>query len=220
MIYFQDWNIRADGCVIARQYDNLTRTIAVSGDIPVGWDWVLLVQVGECLDILPLTVCEDGLSAALSAQQLAFSGYYSMQLRGTQGEMVRHSNIISVFVPKSLSGDEMWPVLPSEFTQMERRVAKAAAEAQGYTTHPPAIDEQGNWVLWDGSKYVDSGVSALGVEGPEGDRGVSGVYVGSGDMPEGCNVQIDPDGDAVTMEELVEQVLKELPVYNGEVEAV
>ena len=30
--------------------------------------------------------------------------------------------------------------------------------------------------------------------GPQGLQGVSGVYVGSGDMPEGYNVQIDPDG--------------------------
>jgi hypothetical protein len=32
--------------------------------------------------------------------------------------------------------------------------------------------------------------------GPEGPQGVSGVYVGSGDMPDGYNVQIDPNGEA------------------------
>lgn len=32
--------------------------------------------------------------------------------------------------------------------------------------------------------------------GPQGPQGVSGVYVGSGEMPEGYNVQIDPDGEA------------------------
>jgi hypothetical protein len=30
----------------------------------------------------------------------------------------------------------------------------------------------------------------------KGDPGVSGVYVGSGDMPEGYNIQIDPNGEA------------------------
>ena len=35
-----------------------------------------------------------------------------------------------------------------------------------------------------------------GPEGPEGKQGVSGVYVGGGEMPEGYNVQIDPDGGA------------------------
>ena len=33
----------------------------------------------------------------------------------------------------------------------------------------------------------------------DGKDGVSGVYVGSGDMPEGYNVQIDPDGDVVPL---------------------
>ena len=32
--------------------------------------------------------------------------------------------------------------------------------------------------------------------GKDGKDGVSGVYVGDGDMPEGYNVQIDPTGDA------------------------
>lgn len=33
-----------------------------------------------------------------------------------------------------------------------------------------------------------------GDQGPPGETGTSGVYVGSGDMPENCNVQIDPNG--------------------------
>lgn len=37
-------------------------------------------------------------------------------------------------------------------------------------------------------------------------KGASGVYVGSGEMPEGCNVQIDPEGEAVTLESLVNEV--------------
>lgn len=34
-----------------------------------------------------------------------------------------------------------------------------------------------------------------GDRGEKGDRGFSGVYVGSGDMPDGYNVQIDPEGE-------------------------
>ena len=42
---------------------------------------------------------------------------------------------------------------------------------------------------------IDNGYNfAFGI--PEG---TSGVYVGAGDMPENCNVQIDPSGDANTM---------------------
>jgi hypothetical protein len=35
------------------------------------------------------------------------------------------------------------------------------------------------------------------IKGEKGDTGNSGVYVGSGEMPEDCNVQIDPNGDVV-----------------------
>lgn len=42
-----------------------------------------------------------------------------------------------------------------------------------------------------------------------------GVYVGSGNMPEGCNVQIDPNGECVTRESLVNDVLSSLPSWEG-----
>ena len=46
-----------------------------------------------------------------------------------------------------------------------------------------------------------------GAKGDKGETGNSGVYVGSGDMPADCNVQIDPSGDAefvVTMSDVQE----------------
>ena len=39
-------------------------------------------------------------------------------------------------------------------------------------------------------------------KGEKGDKGDSGVYVGSGDMPEGYNVQIDPEGEAFNIGDL------------------
>lgn len=45
------------------------------------------------------------------------------------------------------------------------------------------------------------------LKGAKGDPGVSGVYVGSGDMPEGYNVQIDPDGDVIDVAELSERII-------------
>ena len=43
-------------------------------------------------------------------------------------------------------------------------------------------------------------------DGEQGERGVSGVYVGSGDMPDGYNVQIDPMGEVLTLEQLIKKV--------------
>ena len=42
--------------------------------------------------------------------------------------------------------------------------------------------------------YTGDLTGPQGVQGEQGPRGLSGVYVGSGEMPEGYNVQIDPDG--------------------------
>ena len=44
--------------------------------------------------------------------------------------------------------------------------------------------------------------SLKGERGEKGDTGNSGVYVGSGEMPADCNVQIDPAGNPITLEDL------------------
>ena len=64
--------------------------------------------------------------------------------------------------------------------------------------------------VFDGTVFVDVGL----VRGP---RGLSGVHFGSGDMPEDCNVQIDPTGSAVTVVDEVIKDSKEL-VTSGAVE--
>ena len=55
------------------------------------------------------------------------------------------------------------------------------------------INEEGILIftLTDGTK-----IELGSVKGDQGPRGESGVYVGTGEMPEGCNVQIDPSGEA------------------------
>jgi hypothetical protein len=45
-------------------------------------------------------------------------------------------------------------------------------------------------------------LSLKGDRGEKGETGNSGVYLGSGDMPEDCNVQIDPNGDSLTIEDI------------------
>lgn len=47
------------------------------------------------------------------------------------------------------------------------------------------------FTLTDGTK-----IELGSVKGDPGPRGESGVYVGTGEMPEDCNVQIDPSGEA------------------------
>ena len=106
MIHFDDWLLTKDeGPVIARQYDNLTRRLEILGDIPEGWSWTLLVQADKHLDIIALAPMEGGMGVDLTAEMLALSGYYTVQLKGVQGELVRHTNQVRIFIPDSLSGD-------------------------------------------------------------------------------------------------------------------
>ena len=58
-----------------------------------------------------------------------------------------------------------------------------------------------NLYLWNGTTWVNLG-ALQGPKGDKGETGNSGVYVGSGDMPDDCNVQIDPTGKVITYEEL------------------
>ena len=170
MIRFDDWSIQADGEIIARQFDHLTRTLSVTGDLPEGWEWTMIVTADGNMDYLPLKAMKGGIGIALTAQQLSVGDkYYLMQLRGTQGELVKHTNQVSVYIPATLSGDKQWPKLPSEFSDMERRVndatqrtETAAEDARSYASHPPVIGENGNWMEWNGKAYVDTGKHSRG----------------------------------------------------------
>ena len=43
-------------------------------------------------------------------------------------------------------------------------------------------------------KIKDNKGNFIPIHAIKGERGPSGVYIGSGEMPEDCNVKIDPDG--------------------------
>lgn len=175
MIHFDDWRLWADpGPAIARQYDNLTRRLEITGDLPEGWDWTLLVEADrEHLDLIALRPMEGGLGVDLTAEMLALSGYYTIQLRGNQGELARHTNQVRIFIPSSLSGDANWPELPSEFSQAE-------ADIRALNAHPPIPGDGGYWLVWDldGEKYVTSSLPlpdvSVGPPGPQGPQGPQG----------------------------------------------
>ena len=175
MIHYEDWRLWADpGPAVARQYDNLTRRLEITGDLPEGWDWTLLVEADrEHLDLIALRPMEGGLGVDLTAEMLALSGYYTIQLRGNQGELARHTNQVRIFIPSSLSGDANWPELPSEFSQAE-------ADIRALNAHPPIPGDGGYWLVWDldGEKYVTSSLPlpdvSVGPPGPQGPQGPQG----------------------------------------------
>ena len=173
MIEFKDWTLKADHEVLARQYDNLSRTLLVGGELPEGYSWAMLVKAGEAMDVLALSPMEGGMGVVLTDDMLSLSGYYRMQLRGTKGEEVRHTDVITVFIPPSLSGSGEWPTVPSEFTQLEQKLEEL-------NRHPSIPGDNGYWMIWDADKdvYVESEFPlpplSVGPPGPQGEMGPQG----------------------------------------------
>lgn len=168
MIRFEDWGIMAEQEVIARQHDNLTRRLDIEGDIPNGWAWSLLTQAGTELNIITLEKTEKGLGINLTAQMLSRAGYWRIQLRGTQEDLVRHTNVLTVYIPPSLSGDGQWPQLPSEFSQAEERLRQLNA-------NPPKPGPGGTWMCYDPElgEYVSTDIPLPG----EGSGGITSQEV-------------------------------------------
>ena len=193
MIEFKNWTLTGDG-LLARQYDNLSRRVEVVGDLPEGWEWELLVQVGDVMDVIRLSPMEGGVGHPLTAEQVSIPGYYTAQLRGRQGEVVRHTNTVQCFVSKSLSGDAKWPELPSEFSQAEERIAELNA-------HPPKPGTNGFWMLWDAETgvYENSEVPLPEVTGggsfSVSDDGDGNVTIEQ--LPSSWTVSDDGDGNVV-----------------------
>ena len=155
MIIFKDWKLRYIGDLLARQNDNLSRLLLVEG-VPDGYDWVMKVQVqlNGRRDIIPLRKMDGGVGVVLDKNQLAYAGYYSLQLMGTlssDGVTTRHTNQLRVYIGPSLAGGGDWPEVPSEYTQFEDRLREL-------NQHPPVPGPNGYWMIWntEADKYEES----------------------------------------------------------------
>lgn len=157
MITFNNWTITSCGAPIAMQYDNLSRSLNVVGEMPDGWDWAMLVESGGNLNIISLSPVDGGVGVTLTDDMLSLSGYYIMQLRGTQGEVVRHTNVIQTYIPASLSGDAKWPIVPSEFTQIEQNIISI-------NNNPPKPGVNGYWMIYnpETGEYEESDIPLPG----------------------------------------------------------
>ena len=190
MIIFNNWQISVTG-LIARQYDNLSRRIDVEGDLPAGYTWQLLVQSGGNADTILLEATETGAGALLTADNLSVPGEYYLQLRGVlkaDGVTKRHTNVVSAYIPESLTGLGTWPEVPTEFAQVEARILELYQ-------HPPIPGSNGYWLVWDTEKddYVESQLSlpdvSVGPQGPKGDKGDKGDP-----GPQGPQGEVGPQG--------------------------
>ena len=140
---FSQWLISPRQGVVGRQYDNLSHSLVVEGELPSGYTWDMLVEAKGKYNIIPLSATATGATASLTADQLAFGAtYYAFQLRGTSGEIIHHTNAVQVYVPDTIVGPGTWPVLPTEFSEAEANIKELNA-------HPPVPGANGFWLLWD-----------------------------------------------------------------------
>lgn len=181
VLNFKDWQLRSVEGPAAAQLDHRSRQIAVTGDIPEGYSWDLLVMAPSgATDVWSLTAAGDGLAVVVTRGMVPEEGRYAVQLRGTlqsDNDTQRHTNIVQLRVLPSITAGGKWPVLPTEFSQAEARLRDIAA-------HPP-IPGDGVWQLWnsDTGVYEDSELPLpSGVDGVTPHIGDNGNwYIGSTD---------------------------------------
>ena len=142
ILEFKDWTISTLAGPLGYQLDNNTRKLTLQGDLPPGWTWDVLVEVGDNSDIWLLTPTEEGASITLTDENLSIRGAYYLQVRGTRGSQVKHCNVVTAYVLRTLAGTADWPTLPTEFAQAEQNIKELNA-------HPPIPGENGYWLLWD-----------------------------------------------------------------------
>ena len=144
VLYMQDWHI----CVPADfslgfEGDNNAVTLEISTDLPEDWDLKVDVAKDGEKNIIQLNRRDNVYYALLTSSMLADDGVYEMQVRGTLGDQVRHSNIFLSHVHNSINATDAFPPpLPSEFEQMEDRLTSI-------NNNPPQPGENGYWLIWD-----------------------------------------------------------------------
>ena len=155
MLYMKDWEVCAPpGFSLGFEGDNGVTVLEVSTDLTEEWDLKVDGEKDGGKNIIQLTRNGTVYSALLTASMLADDGTYAMQVRGTLGDYVRHSNLFYATVFRSINASDSFPPpLPSEFEQMEERLT-------GINDNPPMPGENGYWMIWnpDKKEYEESDV--------------------------------------------------------------
>lgn len=176
----------ADGCLAVIRIDRPTGTFLeqfcpIEDNTNIVYDFA---QHGNTAIVVGLHECEVTLYGL--GNEILSTARFSMVV---SDRVVNRDNIIVT--------DENWTMLDSIAAEEARRQDRfnqaledvdEAIDSIDETINrimPPYVGENGNWFV-DGK---DTGTQA---------QGVSGVFVGSGQMPEGYNVQIDPEGSPET----------------------
>lgn len=143
MLYMEHWRVCPPECYcLGFEGDHLAASFQLTAPLPEGWDLKVDVEKDGQKNTIQLQREGEVFSAELTASMLAVDGYYFMQIRGTCGDVVRHSNVFLAQVFHSINAQKAFPdPLPSEFEQMERRLSDL-------NRHPPKPGA-GVWLVWN-----------------------------------------------------------------------
>ena len=169
----------------------------------------------------------------VTEQTTAVNGKVDCQLRliGSNGGIIS-SPSFGMVVADLLYNEEPIVESSSEFNALTSYVAELQYKVEngdfngksiyvrGSVDDPSELDakiphaEAGDgYITGDDHLYVFDGTSFVDVGLVRGPQGLSGVYVGDGDMPEGYNVQIDPNGAVFEMDTELD-LMSQNPVTN------
>lgn len=170
----------------------LVEDATVTGDT-INFSWLLSRHVTESPGTISYIVC-----AKKSDYTGVINEWNTKVATGTVGvgleaaEEIEEQNI-----------DIIEQILRS-IVELENKVDSGGSGGSG-GYYAPSVDDNGN-LTWTASKTDMPAVDGTNIKGP---HGVSGVYVGSGDMPDGYNVQIDPDGTPSDITLFIDETLTE-----------
>lgn len=126
-----------------------------------------------------------------TATDTAVAGKGAIEVRITSGDVLGKSCTIRTAVAPALGAAGESPAAPAPdwaqtVAENAASAAAAAEKAEAASTHMPQISASKTWLVWDADagEYVDSGVSAAGAKGDDGNPGKAPIIGSNGNWYE------------------------------------
>lgn len=181
---------------ISRQGENEFREIVIDvsawlAEYPDGKISVIYCRPdGELYPVI-VNATESPITWRPTATDTAVSGVGAIEVRIQIGDVLGKSCTIEANVLGALGAPGGTPAAPAPdwaqtATEDADRAEAAAEKAEAASTHVPQISENKTWLVWDAEagEYVDTGVSAAGEKGDDGDPGKAPIIGADGNWYE------------------------------------
>ena len=152
----------------------------------VNWygDGTLSLLLQRHGDTNPYPVALTDSTWTISDTDTAIAGFGLAQLVYTVDGAIKKSSVFKIYVDKSLTSSvdppDPYDTWLDQVIAVGAEVDADADRAEAAVSHYPQVID-GNWYVWDGSEWVDTGYSATGPQGetgptgPKGDTGATGT---------------------------------------------